>query len=316
MVEDVLELLPPGVVLASQAAEAGVGGDALARAVRAGALVRLRAGAYLRAAEWAGAAAEVRHHRTIEAVSRQLRGPVFSHESAAVVWGLPVVGEPGAVHVLGPGRGARHGSGTRAGITRHAAAAGVETCRRGGLEVTSAAQTVVAIASTRDLRRSLPVADRALQAGVVTRDDLERVVGLRAAAPGVRRARLVLELADPRSGSVGESVSRARMHVDGLARPELQAPVREEGRTFAYADLAWEGVGVIGEFDGRTKYRVDGIPDPRAVEDRVWAEKRREDRIRSTGLRVVRWTWQDAWRPGRLRARLVAAGVPLRGRGR
>lgn len=308
MVEDVLELLPPGVVLASDAAEAGVGGDALGRA--------LRAGAYLRADEWADAATEARHRRTVEAVARQLRGAVFSHESAAVAWGLPVVGEPAAVHVLGPGSGARHGSGTRAGVTRHAARVGVETCRRGDLEVTSAAETVVAIAAARDLRRSLPVADRALQAGLVQPTDLRRVAEARGAVPGIRRARLVLELADPRAGSVGESVSRARMHLDGLARPELQAPVREDGRTFAYADFAWEGAGVVGEFDGRLKYRADGVPDPRAVEDRVWAEKRREDRIRSTGLRVARWTWQEAWRPGPLRALLVAAGVPLRGRHR
>lgn len=312
MVQDVLEVLPPGVVLASEAAEAGVGGDALGRAVRRGALVRLRAGAYLRAAEWADATAEQRHRHRVEAVARQVRGAVFSHESAAVVWGLPVVGEPGAVHVLGPGTGARHGSGTRAGVTRHAARADVATCRRGGLEVTSAVETVVAIAAGRDLRRSLPVADRALQAGLVDPAELVRAVEARGAVAGIRRARLVAELADPRAGSVGESVSRARMHLDGIVPPDLQAPVREGGHAFAYADFAWEGAGVVGEFDGRLKYRADGIPDPRAVEDRVWAEKRREDRIRSTGLRVVRWTWAEAWHPGPLRARLQAAGVPLR----
>ncbi|WP_060713861.1 hypothetical protein [Pseudonocardia sp. HH130629-09] len=30
----------------------------------------------------------------------------------------------------------------------------------------------------------------------------------------------------------------------------------------------------------------------------LWGEKRREDRIRRTGLVVVRWTWQEFTDPG------------------
>jgi hypothetical protein len=64
-----------------------------------------------------------------------------------------------------------------------------------------------------------------------------------------------------------------------------------------FADFAWPGV--VGECDGRLKY---------ADRDVLWAEKRREDRIRALGLRVIRWGWDDAWaRPGWLCRRIGSA---------
>ncbi len=41
----------------------------------------------------------------------------------------------------------------------------------------------------------------------------------------------------------------------------------------------------------------------------MWAEKVREDRIRATGARVVRWTWRTAMSPELLLAQLTAAGL-------
>ncbi|WHP16955.1 hypothetical protein [Cellulomonas sp. ES6] len=51
------------------------------------------------------------------------------------------------------------------------------------------------------------------------------------------------------------------------------------------------------------------MPDGRQPEDRVWAEKRREDRLRALGLQVVRWTWDTALSPDALGAVLAASGV-------
>lgn len=65
----------------------------------------------------------------------------------------------------------------------------------------------------------------------------------------------------------------------------------------------------MGEFDGRLKYRAGGVRDARAPEERVWAEKRREDRLRALGLRVVRWTWETALDPARLGVVLAAVGL-------
>jgi hypothetical protein len=312
MDDDGLDTLPAGVLLARDAAAAGMGRHELSRAVGAGALVRVRSGAYVRSPQWAAARPEERHRMAVEAASRQLAGPVFSHESAAAVWGLPLVAARDGVHVLGPADadGSRLGLGTRAGVTRHSARPDVQVVERDGLRVTSAADTVVAMALARDLRRSLPVADAALREGLVPAAALGDAVQRRAGTRGVRRLRVVAGLADGRAESAGESVSRARIHLDGFAQPDLQVPFVRSGTFVARVDFWWAGSRVVGEFDGRTKYRVEGLGDRRAVEDRLWDEKRREDRLRNAGLRVVRWTWRDAWPPGPLADLLRAAGVP------
>lgn len=305
--------LPAGVVLASEAEAVGVNGRALGAAVRAGLLVRLRSGAYQRRHEIAGATPEARHLQVVRAAARQLREPVFSHESAAVVWGLPVVAHVGGLHVLGPhaGDGAPHASGRRGDLTRHAWR-GARVVETGGLRVTSALDTVAALASGRDLLRALPAAEAAVTRGLVTPEEIADVAAARSATRGVRTLRSVAALVDGRSESPGESVSRARIHLDGFDQPELQTSVVDRRGVIGRVDFWWPGARVVGEFDGRVKYRTDGVDDRRAVEDRVWAEKRREDRIRATGARVARWTWQDAWRPGALYRLLTEAGVPRR----
>lgn len=41
-------------------------------------------------------------------------------------------------------------------------------------------------------------------------------------------------------------------------------------------------------------------------------EKLREDRIRATGVGVVRWVWAELMAAGQLERKLAAAGVPRR----
>jgi hypothetical protein len=314
--DQLLDELPAGVVLTRDAGAAAVDGGALRRAVRDGRLTRLRPGAYVRAAEWAGAAPEERHRLVVAAAARQLRDPVFCLESAAVVWGLPVVAHVGALHVLGGTRDSpgAHGSGRRGDVTRHAAW-DAQVLVHDGVRVTAPLDTVLAIAAARDLRSALPVADAAVREGLVTPAALREAAAARRATRGVSRARLVAGLADGRSESPGESVSRARIHLDGFAPPRLQARVRDRAGTFARVDFWWEDVRVVGEFDGRVKYRTGGVDDARMLEERLWAEKLREDRLRAGGLRVVRWTWQEAWRPGPLAALLGRFGIPRRAAG-
>ncbi len=161
----------------------------------------------------------------------------------------------------------------------------------------------------------LDAAELGLQPAAADRvDRTERLVHqqdrrVRRERAGARRAALALSLGDAAAESVGESVSRVRIHLDGLEAPALQVRLAEGGADVARVDFWWAAARVVGEFDGRKKYRVDGVPDRRSVEDRVWAEKQREDRLRDLGVRVVRWTWSDLWTPGVLARRLLAAGV-------
>lgn len=72
-------------------------------------------------------------------------------------------------------------------------------------------------------------------------------------------------------------------------------------------DFWWPDLHLVGEFDGRLKYRAE-LGGARA-KDTVWREKLREDALRALGLRIVRWTWDDALHPARLVRILAAAGV-------
>jgi hypothetical protein len=66
-------------------------------------------------------------------------------------------------------------------------------------------------------------------------------------------------------------------------------------------DFLVEGTLVV-EFDGRSKYRIDGDP-----ESAHWAEKLRHDRIVEYGYPVLRAIWPDLWDQPRLRARVERA---------
>jgi hypothetical protein len=72
----------------------------------------------------------------------------------------------------------------------------------------------------------------------------------------------------------------------------------------------------LGEFDGRWKYAVPPGTDAEAAARVVWAEKRREDRLRAAGYSVVRWAWEDLFAPDRLAARVGAALIQAGGRRR
>lgn len=174
-----------------------------------------------------------------------------------------------------------------------------------GLRVTSLARTAVDRARSRPLREGVVIADGVLARGVA-RDELQEVLARCERWPGARRAAEVVALADGRSESVLESISRAGFHQAGLPAPEPQVEVWVDQDFVARVDFLWEGAHTIGEADGRTKY---------ASVDDLLAEKRRELQLRELGFEVVRWDWDDAFRHGTLLAektrRALARGARL-----
>lgn len=120
--------------------------------------------------------------------------------------------------------------------------------------------------------------------------------------------------ADPASESPGESAARAVIHELGFEVPELQGVFTLPDGSGARVDFVWRGAGVVGEFDGMVKYRRARELSGMSAEAALEAEKRREDALRSMGVRVVRLVWEDILHPERMRAKLLAAGVPRRAR--
>jgi hypothetical protein len=296
---------PPALQLRRDAVRDGWSDDELGRLVRSGELSRLRRGAYVDGTLPSDAAAS--HALLVRATLAGLRRPaVVSHQSAAVLLGLPLWDVPlDRVHVTRR-PGAWNDSGRL--LCCHVARLGDdEVVEVDGAAVTNPVRTAL------DLARSLPheaavvSLDAALRLGLVGHDALRTRLLDIAGTPGSRSAARAVQAADGRSGSVGESRSRVIFGRWKLPPSALQFEVRSgDGRLIGRTDFAWEEHRLVGEFDGRVKYGRFLRPgeDPG---DAVFREKGREDSIRDEGWGVVRWTWSDLRQP-----HLVAARVRRR----
>jgi|JI102314A2RNA_FD_contig_31_8008126_length_1473_multi_3_in_0_out_0_2 hypothetical protein len=176
-----------------------------------------------------------------------------------------------------------------------------------GVAVTPVARTIVDLARYDSLENAMAAADFALRLAMCTTEDLmAEVAVIPKHGHGRPAARLVADLADSRSGSVGESLSRVQLFRLNLPRPVLQQEFRDERGRIGYTDFAWPGL--VGEFDGRMKYRTEFAADPEQVQDILWREKQREDRLRRQ-VDVARWTWAVALDTVKLGKLLAAHGL-------
>lgn len=266
---------------------------------------RLRRGVYVDSGHWHEASGAARHIAHIDAVAATRKvDVVFSHASAAVLHGIPLLEAPGSVVHATTDPSVRRRSGGIAWHHRSLPDDSVE--RKDGRLVTSLAQTVLDIARTESFAAAVVSLDACLRsqdarerwdepAARISRHVLEESVGRIAGMPGARAAAAALLFADGRSESVGESLSRVVMYAWGIPLPDLQFSLRcPSGRTHR-VDFIWSDDGVVGEFDGFVKYSRMASADGRSPADVAWEEKRREDDIRSTGRVVARWTWDDAF---------------------
>lgn len=268
----------------------------LHRARRQGRLVTLRPGAYLPSDDDRLGERESRYAMTVIAAATSLAGAdgVLSHAAAAVLHGLPLWGvRLDRAHFT---RGADSGGRRSAHLHVHMAAlAPAEITEVDGVRVTTAARTVIDLARTQPFTQAVSVADAALHAELVCRDDLAEALARAGRRRGGPAARRVLAFADGNAYGPGESRSRVAMHRAGLPRPALQHEIRDRsGRFVGQVDFWWPDAGVVGEFDGRIKYGRLLKPGQKP-EDVVYAEKLREDAVRAQdGVRtVIRWTWGE-----------------------
>jgi len=275
----------------------------LRRAAAAREIERVRRGAYRRpAAGPVDPRAAARDH--LVAVHRQLDAEhVFSHESAALVWGVPLWEAPTATHVLqrsgGSSRSARDIV-RRRGLPER-------RVERDGLPVTDLARTVVDCLTTMHPLGALVVADWAMGRGL----DREEVAGMLAERRrGVRSARVVLGLAEEHVDPPWETWLRYVALRAGLPRPRTQFRVDSHAGRF-FVDLAWPEHRVLAEFDGRIKYRDGAFGPGYDAERALFDEKVREDAITEClGVRPLRFVARDARDPGGVARRLLARFPP------
>jgi len=266
------------------------------------------------AAEWQTLGPDERYLRRIHAHAAVADGPaIYSHFSAAAIWGLPIIGSwPDDIHLTSA---AAAGGRSRPGVIRHSQEHSLDVVQHEGLRVTSVAATAVAMARMLRFGQAVAVMDKVLSypdAGepLATRDQLGWALAQIGRAPGRAAAERALEFASPLSGSVGESISRAGMFLLGFVLPELQTPHWDLDGRIGFSDFFWRTVGAVGEFDGHGKYLRDEFTQGRSAADIVIAEKVREDRLRALGLSVIRWDWSAAASLPTLDRLLTRGGIP------
>jgi hypothetical protein len=172
----------------------------------------------------------------------------------------------------------------------------------GGIPVTSPERTLVDCLRTLTPAGGLAVADSLFRLGADPAE-VSRIMTASAGKRGMVRARRLLELCDPRSGSPGESVARLVAADDGLPRPVCQIPVVTASGTW-YVDFGWPDVGLGVEFDGAVKYAGGRYGDPEMVRRR---QERRAAAILDAGYELVRVGWSELADPLTLGHTLRAA---------
>lgn len=291
----------------SVAVEAGVTDSQLRRGVSRGELHRAHRGSYLPKAEFDALDKLAQHEVSIRAaVHAQGTPAVVSHQSAAVILGLPLWEVAlDQVHLTRdrPGVGRR-----TAHLHVHAAAPeSVPVHRVGNLAVTSVSRTIFDLAVSVGFEQAVVIADAALHRGLTTKEDLAAELEHGRGRRGHEQAVKVIGFADQRSESVGESRSRVGMFRAQLTIPDLQVLFhRPDGSELARTDFAWAAARLVGEFDGLSKYGRLLRPGQTPADVYI-AERIRQDALHDLGYEMVRWIWSELARPDRLYPRIQAA---------
>lgn len=282
----------------------GLNSRAIAQLVRGATLVRLRRGCYARGEWWAGLNATARRRQLIFAhalgtLTTSAGSSAYSHTSAAALRRLHLWNVDFRVHLTQAGcpSGISHGR----DVTAHTRSLGSrEVCFVAGLPCTSLERTVVDCCLMFSVRQAVILVDHALRMGA----DLSLLRAHSSALAGrngVVALRRALELADPRSESAGESLTRELLHRLKIEPPELQyvvSTLHGEHRL----DFAWPKRKVALEFDGKTKYF-----DYRPTGDVLFAERRREKALMEQGWTFLRIEWKDLFNEVEFKYRVLRA---------
>lgn len=284
-----------GLVVRRRLLQAGLSDTSLTRAVAAGVVVRIRPRVYAMAplaplprfvvTGTGPAPAYVAH---VRAVLLSLGDTATARcRTAAALYGWAMLVEPArTVEVAVPhGRSRVRVPGVEA-VQRRSAARHRRVVLPGtaGLWVTIPVQTVTDCALSLPLVQAVALCDSALRAGDVTLDELGRAAGRLAGVRQARKLRRVLELADPESGSLLESVLRVRMVLASLTGFSTQRVLCDVPGHHLRVDFCFEAAGLVVEVDG-ARWHTDPI------RDRI-----RENALAVLGWRVLRFTWAEVVR--------------------
>jgi hypothetical protein len=293
------------VILRRDALAQGYDDRAIRRMVRSGLWTKIRHGAYATTELWESLSPQGRHRLLARAVIRTAHSTsVLSHVSAAIELGAPTWNiNLDWVHVT---RSDGQTSRRDAGVIRHSGQLDADDVTlHDGLRITCGWRAALEVTTVATVEAALVVVNGLLNAGVTTKQELERAMPVFEHWPNSLTTRLVVGLADERVASVGESRLLYLCWKSGLPMPLPQVSVDGPDGFKAYVDFAWPDLGVFMEFDGREKYHRFRRPGE-TLEEYLVREKRREELIcQLTGWICIRITWADIEHPAQTVSRIL-----------
>lgn len=307
-----------GLYLSGGAAATESAGRQFRREAQAGrGAVRLRRGVFTTVEHWAGLPPRQRHLAEVLAVvATRKRDPLISHQSAAVLWGIPLGDAwPGTVHVLAPPQSRAR---SKNGVTVHRSdIPDRDVVEIDGMLVTSPARTLIDVARTVSFATAVVAIDHALNPRCaspevfLTAEVLSEKLHESASARGAVRADRAIRFGRPNADNPGESMSRVAIFELGFPEPLLQTCHPNPRGGFYFTDFEWPAYRLIGEFDGKGKYLKDEYLRGLTPGEAVHREKVREDDLRAEGNGVARWGPSDVRRRQSLLRILTTAGLPV-----
>lgn len=156
---------------------------------------------------------------------------------------------------------------------------------RRGFRTTTPARTLFEISRRLRLTEAVVIADMALHARSVGRIELGNWIESRKGRQGVCAARRVLEFAEAAAESPMETRLRMLLVLNGLPRPEVQVNIHDDGGDFlGRTDLYYRKHKLAIEYDGEF-HRLSLVED-----------NRRQNRLLTAGIRLLRFTASDVLR--------------------
>lgn len=282
-----------GLVTLERLRAAGLSRSTVARAAQRGLVVRVHRRLYAVAAlpPWTGfvvtqggpAAAYVCHARA--ALLSIGAGAVAERRTAAALYGWPMLVEPARTIEVAVPHGSRRTQLPRVRVAERRSLRRLQVVALQGTDpvpVTDPVQTVVDCCTSLPLLEAVVICDSGLRARQVAVEELARAAR---ALPGVRaaaRVRRVLELCDPESGSVLETVLRVRMVLAGISGFATQQVIRDHhGRHVLRVDFCFAAAGLVVEVDGQ-KWHQDPERD-----------RGLDNALAALGMRVLRYSWAE-----------------------
>ncbi|AXH95670.1 type IV toxin-antitoxin system AbiEi family antitoxin domain-containing protein [Ornithinimicrobium avium] len=291
-----------GVLSTKAAARLGLSGNDLRALVRAGVLTRVARGAYVETKLLQGVSPEEHHRRRTIGIVVSRHGRLAAcQQSAAVLHGLPVLDkELELVHTVHTREG--QDGGRRFDTYRIYPFPGEDALtHKDGVPTVIPALAVLGTSLRAGLWSGQVATDAALRAGLTTKEELTSWLERMPRHPGIARARQVVNQADARSESAGESILRLLLADLGYIAIPQHKVKDASGKVIARVDFYLPEIDVVVEFDGMVKY---GGKDGK---DALEAERQRERRIRGLGHGVARVVWADLYNVTRIKNEIHAA---------